>query len=136
MKLIGLLLVLSINDHNNTKIYKKKYLNFWSSYKITNFQCNQDSLFKFSASVINRKDYERKKHLIVDHYMPDKLLDKIKDTIGNKKFDDTKILIETDHNFLDNIIMKNVVILITCVMKDLDKFYSVHFIGKTLVTEQ
>ena len=68
--------------------------------------------------------------------MPDKLLDKIKDTIGNKKFDDTKILIETDDNFLDYIIMKNVVILITCVMKDLDKFYSVLFREKTLVTEQ
>ena len=68
--------------------------------------------------------------------MPDKLLDKIKDTIGNKKFDDTKILIETDDNFLDYIIMKNVAILITCAMKDLDKFYSVLFREKTLVTEQ
>ena len=36
-------------------------------------------------------------------YMLDKVFDKIKELIGNKKFDDTKKLIETDSKLLDHI---------------------------------
>lgn len=53
----------------------------------------------------------------------DKVLDKIKNIIGIEKFHDTKILIYTDDILVDDIALKNVVMLIICVMKDGDKFY-------------
>ena len=54
----------------------------------------------------------------------DKVLDKIKKTINIEKFNDTNILIESDGSFSHDITLKNVVILITCLIKDDDKFYS------------
>ena len=62
----------------------------------------------------------KKKILMVDDYMLDKVLDKIKTIIGFKQFDNTKILIDT---LPDDINFKNVVILMTCVIKDDNKFY-------------
>ena len=59
---------------------------------------------------------------MVDDYMLDKVLDKIKETIGIKTFDKTKILIDTDDKLPNDITLKNVVILITCVIKDDGKF--------------
>ena len=50
--------------------------------------------------------------LIIDDYILDKVLDKIKWIISTEKFDDTKILIEVDDKLLDDISLKNVVILI------------------------
>ena len=47
-----------------------------------------------------------------------KVLDKIKETIGIVTFDDTKNFIDTDDKLPDNITLKNVVILITCVIED------------------
>ena len=38
---------------------------------------------------------KEKKYLMTDYYVPDKVLDKIKEIIVIKKFDDIKILIET-----------------------------------------
>ena len=52
--------------------------------------------------------------------MLDKVLDKIKEIIGIEKFDDTKILIDKLPN---EITLKNVVILIACVIKDDSKLY-------------
>ena len=52
--------------------------------------------------------------------MLDKVLDKIKEIIGIEKFDDTKILIDKLPN---KITLKNVVILIACVIKDDSKLY-------------
>ena len=40
-----------------------------------------------------------------------------------EKFDDIKLLIDADDKLPDDISLKNVVILITCVIKDGDKFY-------------
>ena len=60
---------------------------------------------------------------MVDDYMLDKILDKIKEIMGIEKFDDTKILIDSDDKMSDYITFKNVVILMTCVMKDGNKFY-------------
>ena len=60
---------------------------------------------------------------MVDDYMTDKVLEKIKEIIGLEKFDDTKILIDTDDKLPDNITLKYIVILITCVIKDDDKLY-------------
>ena len=48
----------------------------------------------------------RKKYLIVDDYMLDKVLDKIKKTIGIEKFHDTKILIDTDDKLPNNFSLK------------------------------
>ena len=39
------------------------------------------------------------------------------------KFDDTKILIDTDATMLEYITLKNVVIIIACIVKDDGKLY-------------
>ena len=62
---------------------------------------------------------KEKKYLMVDYYIVDKVLDKI----GIEKVDDANILISSDNKFSDNIILKRVVILITCVLK-----MPVHFV--------
>ena len=54
---------------------------------------------------------------MVDDYMLDKVLDKIKEIIGIEKFDGTKILIYADDKFADDITLKNVMILMACVIK-------------------
>ena len=60
---------------------------------------------------------------MVDDYMLNKALDKIKKIIAIEKFDDTKILIDTDDKLPDDITLKNVVILMTCIIKNFGKFY-------------
>ena len=54
---------------------------------------------------------------MVDDYILDKVL------VDIEKFDDNKILIDTDDKLPYDITLKNVVILITSVIKDGDKFY-------------
>ena len=70
---------------------------------------------------------------MVDDYMLDKVLDKIKMIIGIKKFDDSKVLIETDDKLSDNITLKNVFILITYIIKDYDQFSPKIFLEEALV---
>ena len=65
----------------------------------------------------------KKKHLMVNDYMLDKVLGKIAEMIGIEKFDNTKIFIDADDKLSNNIIFKNIVILITCVITDDNKFY-------------
>ena len=60
---------------------------------------------------------------MVNDYVLDKVLDKIKKVIGIEHFDNNKILIDTDDKLIDNITSKNVVILMTCAIKDDYKFY-------------
>ena len=67
----------------------------------------------------NIEEHEGKQFLMVDDYMLDKVLDKIKMILGIEKFDNTKILIKTDDKLLDYLV--DVVILITWVIKDDDK---------------
>ena len=64
-----------------------------------------------------------KKYLMIDGYMLNKVLGNPKEIIGIKRFDDTKILIDTDEKLPDDISLKNVVIPMTCVIKDDSKFY-------------
>ena len=52
-----------------------------------------------------------------------KKLNKMKGIVGIEKFDITKILIDTDEKMSDNIILKVVVILRTCVIKDYNDFF-------------
>ena len=70
---------------------------------------------------------------MVDDYMLDKVLDKIKEVIDITKFSDPKILIEKDNKLPDDITIKNAVILITCVIKDNDKFYPQIFLEASSV---
>lgn len=59
----------------------------------------------------------------IRYYILDKALSKIKIIIGIEKVDDKKILIETDEKLQNDVTFKNVVMLITRVIKDDDKFY-------------
>ena len=72
-----------------------------------------------------------KEKYIVDD-MLDKVLDKIKEIIGIEKSGNTKILIDTEDKLPNDIILKNVAILITCVINDDNKFYRQLFLGKAL----
>ena len=62
------------------------------------------------------EEYEGKNHLMVGDYTLDKVLDKIK-RIGLKKRNNIRILIDTDDKLPDD------VTLMTCVIKNNDKFY-------------
>ena len=64
---------------------------------------------------------------MVDDYMVDKVLDKVKEIIGIEKFDDTKILINADHKLSNDISFKRVVILMTCVIKTAINSIHSHF---------
>ena len=67
--------------------------------------------------------------MVVDDYMLDKVLDKIKEIIVIEKISDKKILIDIDDKMPDYIISKTVVILMAlnyykrCVIKNDDQFY-------------
>ena len=60
---------------------------------------------------------------MVDDYMLNKVLEKIKEIISIKEFDDTKILIDADNKLPDDITLKSVVTLMVYVAKDDGKFY-------------
>ena len=51
--------------------------------------------------------HEGKKSLTAEDYMMDKVLGKIKMITGTQKFDDTKILVETDDKLPDYVTLKN-----------------------------
>ena len=74
------------------------------------------TLFNLYYDELIRKieEYEGKKSLMVDDYMLDLVLDKIKKIISIEKFDNTKILINAVDKLLDDITLKNSVILTTC----------------------
>ena len=76
------------------------------------------------------EEHEGKKYLMVDYYIVDKVLDKI----GIEKFDDANILISSDNKLSDNITLKRVVILITCI-KDASTFCPQLFLDHALYDE-
>ena len=65
--------------------------------------------------------------------MLDGVFDKIKMIISIEKFDDTKILTDTDNNLADKVTLKNAVILISCVIIDGGQFYPQLFLEEALV---
>ena len=71
--------------------------------------------------------------MVEDHTL-NIVLDKIK-RIGIEKLEDTKILIDIDDEFLDDITLKNAVILMRCVMENDDKFYPQLFSEEKLYDE-
>ena len=75
----------------------------------------------------------KKKYLIIDDYRLDKVWDKIKEIISIDKFDNAKILIDTDDKLPDYITFKNFVILMTCAIKDDGKFYPQRFLEECYV---
>ena len=58
------------------------------------------------------------------------VLDKIIEIINIGTFDDTKVLIDTNDKLPDDITLKNVVILMACVIKDDGKFYLQLFLNE------
>ena len=70
---------------------------------------------------------------MVDDYMLNKVLNRIKEIRDIEKFDNTKILVDTDDKLPDDIIFKNVVVLLmTCVIKDYGKFYPQLFLEEAM----
>ena len=80
------------------------------------------------------KEHEGKTYLMVYDYMLDKVLDTIKEIIGIAKFHDTKILTDTDDELPDYITL-NVVILITCLIKDDNNLYPQMFLEEAFYNE-
>ena len=72
---------------------------------------------------------------MVNDYILDKVLDKIKETIDISKFDDAKILTDTDDKLPDYITLKNVGILITCIINGDCKIYLQIFLEEALYNE-
>ena len=72
---------------------------------------------------------------MVDGYVPDKVLDKIKEKIDIGKIDDTKILVETDNKLPDHITLKYVMVLVRCVIKDGHELYPQIFLKEVLQVE-
>ena len=72
---------------------------------------------------------------MVNDYNLEKVLHRIKETIGIVKFDDTKILIDTDDKLPDFVTLKNVVVLITPVINDDGKFYRQIFLEEAFYNE-
>ena len=72
--------------------------------------------------------------MIVDNYILDKILDKT-ERIVIEKLDNISILIDTDDKLQNDITLKNDLILITCVIKDGDKFYPQLFSEEALHNE-
>ena len=64
---------------------------------------------------------------MVDNYMVNKVLDKIKEIISIEKFDSVNILIDTNDKLPDEITFKNFLILMTCAIKDDGKFIQSYF---------
>ena len=78
---------------------------------------------------------KEKNYLANNFHLLDKVFSKNKKLIVIERLDDTKILIYTDDKLADNIILKNVVTLMTFVKKDDDKIYPQLFLGETLYGE-
>ena len=69
---------------------------------------------------------------MVDDYLLDKVLEKLKEILHIEKFDNTKILIDTDNKLPVDITLKNIMILMTSVIKNGGKFYPQLFSEETL----
>ena len=86
----------------------------------------------YPESIRKIKEHRGRKYLMVDDYMLYDVLDTVKEIICIDEFHDTKIFIDTYDELLDDSTLKNVVILITCVIKDGNKFYPKLFLEGAL----
>ena len=71
----------------------------------------------YCHELMGKIEEHKGKYLIVDDYTLDKVLDKIKMIISIEEFNDTKILVETDDKLPDDVTLKIVALLITCVSR-------------------
>ena len=60
---------------------------------------------------------------MVDEYILEHMLEKSKEIKSIEKLDDTEILIDIDDTLGDETTLKNVVMIISCIMKNYDNFY-------------
>ena len=60
------------------------------------------------------KYHERDKYLMVDDYMVDKILERIKEITNIEEFDKTKILIDTNNKFPDDMLWYYCIVVICC----------------------
>ena len=67
------------------------------------------------------------KKYLLDNNIAIKVLEKIKEIISFEKIGDAKLLIDIDDKLLYDIILKNDVIITTCIIKDDGKFYPKYF---------
>ena len=74
-----------------------------------------------------------KKYLVIDESVLDKVSYKFKNIMDIEKLHDTKNLIGTDDKLPNDITLKNVKTLITCVIKNGDKLYSQIFLEEALL---
>lgn len=74
-----------------------------------------------------------KKKLMFDDFMLAKVSNEIKIIVNIENFDDNKISIETDDKLPGDLTLKTVLILITCFIKDADKFNPKIFLEEVLV---
>ena len=70
---------------------------------------------------------------MVDDCMLVKVLESIKKVMGIEKFDDTEILFNTNDKLSDDFTLKNIVILMTCIIKDYGKFYLQLFLEEAMI---
>ena len=75
------------------------------------------SLYFYYELMRKTEEYERQNCLICDDNILDKVLNIIKEALSNQKFDDTKILIDTDNKLSDDFTVKNIMNLITVLLK-------------------
>ena len=73
---------------------------------------------------------------MLNDYMLDKVLNKLKKTIGIVELDDTKILIDADNKWPDYITLRNVIILMTCITEDDGKLYPEIFLEEALFVKK
>ena len=73
------------------------------------------------------------KYLMVDDCMLVKVLESIKKVMGIEKFDDTEILFNINDKLSDDFTLKNIVILMTCIIKDYGKFYLQLFLEEAMI---
>ena len=74
----------------------------------------------------------KEKYLMFNDYILDKVLGKTEEMIGTEKFDNTNIFIDANDKLWNDIILKDIVILITCVITDDNKFYLQLFLEEAL----
>ena len=73
------------------------------------------------------------KKLISDDEKPGRVFDYIKNVKSIEKFDAAMILMDIGDKFPNDISIKNFMIMITCVIKDVNKFYQNVYLVETSV---
>ena len=112
---------------------------FWQDIKLLIFDLMGSAFFNFLASwklMGKIEEHEGKKYLTTDDYGLDWVLYKTEMIIDINKFNNSKILINSNNNLVNEVVLKNNVILISWFVRDRDKFYPQLFLEKTLIAHK